>query len=65
MNKHSDDELIVEMIAQAALASDATKAAYLHACWTLEFTPKGKAELKMLYGDDYERLLKLEALIFQ
>ena len=48
-----DDSLIIKMITNAWLAGDKERALLLHDKWMVEFPPEFKAELKMLYGDDY------------
>lgn len=55
-----DDSLIIQMITDAWLAGDKERALLLHDSWMVEFTPAFKAELKIFYSDDYEKLFEEE-----
>lgn len=51
-----DDSLIIQMMTDAWLEGDKERALLLHDKWMVEFPPEFKAELKMLYADDYEKI---------
>ena len=60
-----DDSLIIQMMTDAWLDGDKERALLLHDHWMVEFPPEFKAELKMLYGDDYEKCFRGENYTIQ
>lgn len=53
-----NDDLILEMMMDAWLAGDKEKALELSDHWMYELTPEDEAELRYIYGDDFDELFR-------
>lgn len=51
-----NDDLILDMIMDAWLTGDKEKALELSDHWMHELTPQDEAELRYIYGNDYDEL---------